>query len=124
MAEVLFREESYQIIGCCIEVYNELGCGFREVIYKEALEIELKARKIPFAREKPFKIDYKGIILPKTYNADFILYDSIILEVKSARSIITDFLYQTRNYLKASGFHLGIIANFGETNFRSERVLF
>ena len=123
MGHILFKEESYKIIGCCLEVYNELGCGFREIIYKDALDIEFRRRGIPFIREKAFKISYKGLILPRTYDADFLMYDKIILEVKSARSMIAEFLYQTKNYLKAGECRLGIIANFGETSFHSHRVL-
>ncbi len=79
---------------------------------------------IPYERERPYKIRYKTIILPRRYDADFIVYDSIILEVKASSMIATGFVKQTINYLKASGLKLGIIANFGEKSFVSKRVIF
>ena len=79
---------------------------------------------MPFEREKQFKIEYKGIILPRRYPADFIVYDKIILEVKSSSHIVDNFVAQTINYLKASGLQLGIIANFGEPSFKYKRVVF
>jgi len=114
MAEIILKEESYKLIGICMEVHSELGMGFREIVYKDAIEYELKSRMIPYIRGKQFKITYKNIILPHTYNADFVVYDSIILEVKATSMIATGYIKQTINYLKASGLQLGIIANFGE----------
>ena len=124
MTEIILKEESYQLIGICMEVHRELGMGFKEIIYKDALEFELKTKKIPYIREKEFTIEYKGIILPHHYYADFIVYDSIILEVKASYMIVNNFVTQTVNYLKASGLQLGIIANFGEKSFVSKRVVF
>jgi GxxExxY protein len=124
MADIILKEESYKIIGACMEVHTELGFGFKEIIYKDALEIEFKARGVPYQREKSYKITYKGILLPRRYSADFVIYDTIILEVKAMPLIINNFVLQTRNYLKASGIRLGIIANFGEKSFSSKRVVF
>jgi len=124
MGVVLFKEESYKIIGCCLEVYNELGPGFLEVVYKDALEIEFQLNKIPYSREKIFEIKYKGKLLPRRYQADFVVYDQIILEVKHFRTLSNDNLAQTLNYLKVTGLKLGILANFGESSFNSKRVLF
>ena len=107
-----------------MEVHSELGFGFKEIIYKDAHEIEFKSLEIPYQREKPYEIEYKGKILPGRYPADFVLYDSIILEVKAMPMIINNFILQTRNYLKASGIRLGIIANFGERSFKSRSVVF
>jgi GxxExxY protein len=98
--------------------------GFREIIYKDALEYEFQSKKILYERERGYEILYKTIILPRRYNADFIVYDSIILEVKASSIIATGFVKQTINYLKASGLKLGIIANFGEKSFVSKRVVF
>jgi GxxExxY protein len=100
-----------------MEVHSELGMGFKEIVYKDALEYEFKARGVPYIREKQYKIKYKSIILPHAYNADFIIYDSTSV-------IINNFVKQTINYLKASGLQLGIIANFGERSFVSKRVVF
>ena len=124
MVEIILKEESYELIGICTEVHSELGMGFREIVYKDALEYELKSKGIPYIREKQYKIKYKSIILPHAYNADFIVYNSIILEVKSTSLIVNTFVKQTISYLKASGLQLGIIANFGEKSFVSKRVVF
>ena len=124
MSDIILKEESYKIVGACMEVHRELGFGFKEIIYKDALEIEFKSLEIPYQREKLYKIEYKGKILPRRYPADFVIYDSIILEVKAMPMIINNFVLQTRNYLKASGIRLGIIANFGESSFKSKRVVF
>jgi len=107
-----------------MEVHRNLGIGFKEAVYKDALEVEFKNQQIPFIREKQYKIEYKGVILPHKYYADLIVYNSIILEVKSAAFIIDNFVAQTINYLKASGIKLGIIANFGERSFTHKRVVF
>jgi GxxExxY protein len=124
MADIFLKEESYQLIGICMEVHRELGMGFKEIVYKDALEFEFKTKKIPYIREKEFIIEYKGIVLPHRYYADFIVFDSIILEVKGSYAIVNNFVTQTINYLKASGLQLGIIANFGEKSFVSKRVVF
>jgi len=124
MSSIILKEESHQLVGICMEIHRELGMGFKEIIYKDALEYEFKSRKIKFIREKEFKIQYKDIILPHRYYADFIIHDSIILEVKASYMIVNNFVTQTINYLKASGLQLGIIANFGEKSFSSKRVVF
>ena len=124
MADIILKEESYQLIGICMEIHRELGMGFKEIVYKDALEYEFKLKKINFIREKEFKIQYKDIVLPHRYYADFIIHDSIILEVKASYMIVNNFVTQTINYLKASGLQLGIITNFGEKSFTSKRVVF
>jgi len=124
MVHIFLKEESYKIVGACIEVHKELGMGFKEAVYKDALELEFITLKIPFKREKPYIIRYKGKILPRKYFADFVVFNSIILEVKGRPIIINPFVYQTINYLKASGIKLGIIANFGERSFTYKRVVF
>jgi GxxExxY protein len=100
MGELLLEKESYELIGLCMEVHRELGPGFSEAIYKEALEIELRERNIPYVREKVFIVKYKGRVLKKKYKADFIVYDTIILEAKAVAAIIDDFIRITINYLK------------------------
>lgn len=124
MSDIFYKEESYKIVGICMEVHNQLGMGFKEAVYKDALEVEFKNAQIPFIREKQFKIEYKGILLPHKYFADFIVFDVILLEVKSTSLIVNSFVAQTINYLKASGMRLGIIANFGENSFTYKRVIF
>lgn len=124
MTEIILKEESYSLIGKCMEVHNNMGMGFKEILYKDALELEFKANDIPYKREQQFKVLYKGIILPHKYYADFVVFDCIILEVKSTPYIINSFVAQTINYLKAANLKLGIIANFGEKSFTYKRVLF
>ena len=124
MTEILFKEESYKIIGVCMEVHRVLGMGFKEIIYKDALQIEFESNQMPFEREKRFTVEYKGIQLRNKFNADFVLYNSIIIEVKSASFIVNGFVDQTINYLKASGIKLGIIVNFGERSLTYKRIVF
>lgn len=124
MATIILKDESYRLVGICMEVHRELGMGFKEAVYKDALEVELKTQGINYIREKQYKIEYKGIVLPHRYNADFVVFGNIILEVKATPHIVDGFVIQTINYLKASGIKLGIIANFGEKSFTSKRVVF
>lgn len=124
MTDILYKEQSYNLIGICMEIHRTLGMGFKENVYKDALEVEFRDNQIPFVREKQFKIEYKGRILAHRYYADFIVYDGIVLEVKSASFIVDSFIAQTINYLKASELKLGIIANFGEKSFTYKRIVF
>jgi len=118
------KDESYTIVGICREVHRELGMGFKEAVYKEALEIELKNQDIPYEREKLFTIEYKGKYLRQKYQADFILFDQIVLEIKATSFIVDAFVAQTINYLKASRLKLGIIANFGQRSLVYKRIVF
>lgn len=83
MSNIIFKQESYTIVGVLFEVYNNLGSGFSEIVYNDALEYELKNLDIPFQREKQFKVKYKDITLPHYFYADFVVFDKIILEIKS-----------------------------------------
>ena len=107
-----------------MEIHRELGMGFKEAVYKEALEIEFLDKAIPFERERCFEIEYKGKVLRQHYRADFILLNDIVLEVKARLLIIDAHLIQTIHYLKVSGIKLGIIANFGQKSFQFKRVVF
>jgi GxxExxY protein len=124
MSDIVLKDESYKIIGICMDVHRELGMGFKEAVYKEALEIEFNNQNIPYEREKLFRIEYKGMISRHKYPADFIVFDQLILEVKATAVIIDSFVAQTINYLKASGLKLGIIANFGQKSFVHKRIVF
>ena len=124
MSEIILKDESYKIVGICMNVHRELGMGFKEAVYKEALELEFNNQDIPYEREKLFKIEYKGKILKHKYPADFIVFNSLILEVKATAVIVDSFVAQTINYLKASGLSLGIIANFGQKSFVHKRIVF
>ena len=118
-----FQKETYEIIGACFEVHKVLGCGFLEGVYQEALEIEFKRRGIPYEREKELPIDYKGEVLKKKYNADFVCYNEIIVELKALSELREDHMAQVLNYLKATKFELGLIFNFGERSLKYKRVI-
>jgi len=124
MSNLVLPEESYKLVGICIKVHRNLGMGFKEIIYKDALEFEFIKNSIDYRRETKFEIFYKGYKLPHYYYADFVVYNAILLEVKSSSVIANDFVKQTINYLKASDLKLGIIANFGQASFVSQRVVF
>src|SRR4030095_14179496 len=121
--KLIYKDESYKIIGCCMEVYNTLGKGFSEIIYKEALEYEFQQNSIPFIKEAPCTVPYKRIILRKGFNTDFIVYDKIVLEVKAIESLTKSDIRQTLNYLVATKLKLGILVNFGEDSLNSKRVV-
>ncbi|MBX2934362.1 MAG: GxxExxY protein [Ferruginibacter sp.] len=117
------KEETYQIIGACMEVHNTLGAGFLEVIYKDALELEFLKAGIPFEREKEYIVNYKGTILPHHFIADFVVFDQIILEVKGVKSIAEEHIAQTLNYLKVSGNEIALLVNFGEIKLNYKRLI-
>lgn len=117
------KEESYYIIGKCFEVHNELGPGFLEIVYKDALEFEFKNDKLPFDREVRYNVNYKGTVLNHHFYADFVVFDSIILEIKAKSAISDQCIAQAINYLKVSGNKLALIVNFGEKKLTSKRVI-
>ena len=121
--ELIYKEESFKIVGACMEVHRILGRGFAEIIYKDALEYEFRQREIPYEREKGFIITYKDIILPRQYYADFIMYNKIILEIKAVDEMVSGFRRQTLNYMKITKFKLGILGNFGEDSFVYKRLV-
>ena len=123
MSRIFFSKESYKIIGLCMEVHNNLGMGFSEIVYKDALEYEFKTAGIQFEREKMYQVNYKNIILPHKFYADFVVYGHIILEVKGVSQIEDVFLAQAINYLKVSQNKLAIIINFGEPQLAYKRVV-
>lgn len=119
---LLHKNESFNIIGAAMEVHKTLGCGFTEPIYQEALAIELGKQNIPFEREKELSIDYKGDKLSKTFRADFICYNKIILELKAVSNFTDEHYAQIYSYLKASKMDLGILINFGKASLEYERI--
>ena len=120
---MIYAEESYQIVGAMIEVFNQLGCGFLEKVYQEALAIEFDRRFIPFEKEKHLPIYYKGEILEQEYIADFVCFDKIIVELKAVEKLQGTHQAQVINYLKITGFQLGILANFGEQSLNTIRLV-
>ena len=123
MTDLIYKDESYQIIGVCFEVHNNLGAGFLEIVYKDALEYEFRKAGIPFEREKKFEVNYKGVILPHKFYADFVIFDKIILEVKSVSGIADEFIAQSINYLKVSNSKLALLVNFGELKLNYKRLV-
>jgi GxxExxY protein len=123
MDNIYLKEESYKIIGICMEVHKILGKGHSEVVYKDALEYEFKLNTIPFEREKIYEIEYKDIVLPRKYVADFVLYNEIIFEVKAISQLTNSDIKQTLNYLASSKNKLGLLANFGEDSLKYKRII-
>ena len=124
MVEILYKDESYKIIGAAMEVHKELGAGFLESVYQEVFELELKKQNIPYEREKWLNIYYKGQKLKKHYTADFVCYDHIIVELKAMNELTTDHEAQVLNYLKASQHKLGLLINFGTKSLQYKRLVF
>lgn len=106
-----------------MEVHRELGRGLAEVVYKDAIEHELKLKNIPFEREKKYEVEYKGFILPHYYNADFVVDTQIILEVKAQNGVLEEHYQQVINYLAISKLKLGILVNFGEDSLKFKRIV-
>lgn len=110
------KEQSYAINGAAMHVYNVLGYGFLEAVYQEALEMEFIKRGIPYEREKELKIYYEGKEMRQTYRADFVCYGNIIVELKAVAHLDDVHRGQIYNYLKATGYKLGLLFNFGHYN--------
>lgn len=123
MDDIYLKEESYKINGLCMEVHRILGKGHSEVVYKDALEYEFRINSIPFEREKIYEIEYKEIILPRKYVADFVVYDEIIFEVKAISQLTNSDIKQTLNYLASSKNKLGLLTNFGEDSLKYKRII-
>ena len=123
MVDLIYKEESFQIIGKCFEVHNNLGPGFLEIVYKDALEYEFQKEGITYSREEKYEVQYKDIVLPHNFYADFVVFDKIILEVKGISGIADEHIAQTINYLKVSGNKLGLLVNFGELKLKYKRLV-
>ncbi len=121
--EYPYKEECYKIIGCCMEVHNELGCGFLEPVYQEALSVVLSENQIPFTKEKVLDIKFRGRILDKKYVADFICFNEVIVELKATDGLGDHDIAQVLNYLKATGKKIGLLVNFGLTKLQYRRVI-
>ena len=123
MDNLLYREESYNIRGALFAVFNELGCGYLERVYQDALEVEFRLQNIPYEREKTIQITYKGEPLGDPYRADFVCYGKIIVELKAVTEILGVHRAQVVNYLKATKANLGFLVNFGEEDIKIERIV-
>lgn len=113
MPEIIFKVESYRIMGACFEVYKQMGCGFLEAVYQECLSLEFTDQRIPFKAQSPLDLRYKGRPLIQKYIPDFICFESIIVELKAVQELANAHRAQVHNYLKATGYKLGLLVNFG-----------
>jgi GxxExxY protein len=113
MSEIILKDKVFAIVGAAIEVHRELGPGFLEAVYQEAMELELRERDIPFEAQKPLRISYKGKTLNKEYFADFVCYGQVIVELKALDRLSSNEEAQVLNYLKATRLRVGVLINFG-----------
>jgi GxxExxY protein len=122
--ELLYKDESYQIIGACFEVYREKGNGFVEPVYQECLEMEFGLQGIPFSAQATLRLSYKGRELRQRCIPDFMCYEKIIVELKAVTQLTDEHRAQLLNYLKATGYRLGLLANFGHfPKLEYERII-
>ena len=110
---LIYEDETYKILGACFEVYKEKGCGFLEAVYQECLEIEFDMQSVPFVPQSELVLNYKGRVLRQRYVPDFICFGKIIIEIKAVSKLSDENRAQVHNYLKATGFKVGLLANFG-----------
>jgi len=113
MSEIIYREESYRIMGACFEVYREKGCGFLEAVFQECMELELSDQCIPFYAHPLLNLEYKGRPLKQTYSPDLVCFGKIIVELKAVSKLTDEHRAQVHNYLRATGHRLGLLVNFG-----------
>ncbi len=123
MSELLYKEEVFQLVGFCMEIHRELGRGQDEVIYKDALGVELQRANLQFSRERKFEVTYKGVVLPHSYSADFVVWDKILFEAKACERLTDAHVKQVMNYLAVSKFQLGLLVNFGGNSLEWKRVV-
>ena len=123
MSGFIYKEESYNIRGAMMAVHRELGSGFLERVYQDALEYEFRERGIPYEREKLIQVMYKGKPLGEPYRADFVCYGKIIVELKAVKTLEDTHYAQVLNYLKATKMKLGILVNFHDTFVVPKRVV-
>ncbi len=121
---IVLKDESYKVIGACFEVYNTMGCGFLEGVYQECLGIEFFNQTIPFKAQVPLELVYKEKPLQQKYIPDFICFEEIIVEIKALKELCDEHRSQVHNYLKATGYKLGLLVNFGQyPKLQYERVV-
>jgi GxxExxY protein len=122
-SKILYKDESYAIVGACMKVHRTLGPGFLEAVYEEVLEKEFIIQNIPYKRQVQLDLYYEGVQLKKHYRADFVCYDSIIVELKAVAQIPSVFYAQLQNYLKCTNMELGLLINFGTPSLTYKRIL-
>ena len=118
------EQETYAILGAAFEVYKEKGCGFLEAVYQECLELEFGLQGIPFRSQMELRLSYKGTVLKQTYFPDFVCFERIVVEIKAVSKLAPEHRAQLHNYLKATGYHVGLLINFGHyPKVEHERVI-
>lgn len=122
-AGVIYKNESYSIIGLCMEIHNELGHGFSEVVYKDALEVLMQENGITYERERGYNVVFRGKMLPHSFYADFVVLDKIILEIKCVSALTNEHIAQTINYLKVSENKLGLLVNVARERLEYKRLI-
>jgi GxxExxY protein len=123
MEEYIYKDENYTVVGILYEVHKNLGKGFSEIVYKDAIEYEFQQQNIPYQREKEFSVNYKDTTLKHKFYADFVIYDKIILEIKTIDCFSNSHYNQCLNYLKVSKNKLAILANFNLTSLEYKRII-
>ncbi|HEX8270178.1 MAG TPA: GxxExxY protein [Flavobacterium sp.] len=123
MPQIIYKSESFALVGILFDVHSHLGKGFSEIVYKDAVEYELTRLQIPFEREKKYEVHYKDVVLKHNFFADFVIYDKIILEVKACDELAENHLAQCINYLKVSGNKLALLANFNKYSLEYKRII-
>ncbi len=121
--KILYKEESYAIVGACMKVHRTLGAGFLEAVYEEVLKKEFIVQKIPYKKQVQLDLYYEGVKLKKQYRADFVCYDTIIVGIKAVSQIPTTFYAQLQNYLKCTNMELGLLINFGTPSLTYKRMI-
>ena len=122
--ELLYKEEAYQIVGACFEVYKEKGCGFLEEVYQEALEMEFGLQSVAFSAQQGLRLRYKGLEMKRHYIPDFVVVGKIIVEIKAVDKLTDKHRAQVINYLHATGLELGLLVNFGHSpGLEWERII-
>ena len=122
-SNIIYKNESYEILGLCMDVHNELGHGFSEIVYKDALEVLFQEEEIFYEREKEYEIRFKNVVLPHKFYADFIVFGKIILEIKCVSTLTSEHIAQTINYLKVSENKLGLLVNFARERLEYKRLV-
>jgi len=122
-SKIIYKEESYAIVGACMKVHRALGPGFLEAVYEEVVEKEFIVQKIPYKRQVKLELYYEGVQLKKQYRADFVCYDRIIVELKAVTKIPSVFYAQLQNYLKCTNMELGLLINFGTISLTYKRIV-
>ncbi len=123
MGELVYKEETFKMVGFCMEIHRELGKGHDEALYKDALVVDLERASIPFSRERRYQVSYKGVVLPHQYRADFVVWEKLLFEAKAVERLTQAHVKQVLNYLAISKLQLGLLVNFGGDSLEWKRVV-